>query len=252
MADPLRYSFGPFVFDAKGRVLYRDAQDVGLPPKAAETLALLLANAGAVVEKRAILDLAWAGLVVGEGSLTRTISILRKALGGEANADTHIATISKRGYRFQAPVTCVSTLHATKDQPSIAVLPFECFSANPSEAYFSDGLTEETTAQLCKRSGSWLRVIARTTCMLFKGSSKRINDIGRELGVGYVLEGSVRGGGGRLRIAAQLIRVRDETHVWAESYERRIGDALRLQCAVAGKISHEVQHWLASQGTALS
>jgi TolB-like protein len=216
-----------------------------------DTLNLLLANAGTVVEKNALLATIWAGTVVGEGSLTRTISILRKALGGDANSDTHIATISKRGYRFQSPVTCAASSPA-RDQPSIAVLPFDCFSANPSEAYFSDGLTEETTAQLCKRSGSWLRVIARTTCMLFKGSSKRINDIGRELGVGYVLEGSVRGGGGRLRIAAQLIRVRDETHVWAESYERRIGDALRLQCAVAGKISHEVQHWLASQGTALS
>ena len=250
--DPLRYRFGPFVFDAKGRVLYRDSQDVGLPPKAAETLGLLLANAGAVVEKRALLDTAWAGMVVGEGSLTRTISILRKALGGEANSDTHIATISKRGYRFQTPVTCVSTMPPAKEQPSIAVLPFDCFSANPSEAYFSDGLTEETTAQLCKRSGSWLRVIARTTCMLFKGSTKRISDIGRELGVGYVLEGSVRGGNDRLRIAAQLIRVRDETHIWAESYERRIGDALRLQCAVAGKIAHEVQTLLATHRTVLN
>jgi TolB-like protein len=250
MPNPSRFSFGPFTFDAKERVLYRDSQDVGLPPKAAETLSLLLAHAGAVVEKRALLDAAWAGMVVGEGSLTRTISILRKALGGDANSDTHIATISKRGYRFESAVTCAES--PATDQPSIAVLPFDCFSANPSEAYFSDGLTEETTAQLCKRGGSWLRVIARTTCMLFKGSSKRINDIGRELGVGYVLEGSVRGGGGRLRIAAQLIRVRDETHVWAESYERRIGDALRLQCAVAGKISHEVQLWLASQGTVLS
>jgi TolB-like protein len=251
MPIPPRYSFGPFVFDAKERVLYRDSQDVGLPPKAVDTLALLLAHAGAVVEKRVLLDLAWAGMVVGEGSLTRTISILRKALDDDANSDTYIATISKRGYRFQSPVVCAASSPA-QDQPSIAVLPFDCFSANPSEAYFSDGLTEETTAQLCKRGGSWLRVIARTTCMLFKGSSKRINDIGRELGVGYVLEGSVRGGGGRLRIAAQLIRVRDETHVWAESYERRIGDALRLQCAVAGKISHEVQTWLASHGTVLN
>jgi TolB-like protein len=132
------------------------------------------------------------------------------------------------------------------------VLPFECFSANRSQEYFSDGLTEETTAQLCKRGGSWLRVIARTSSMLFKGSAKRIHDIGRELGVGYVLEGSVRGGRGRLRIAAQLIRVRDEAHVWAESYERRFGDVLRLQCAVAGQIAHEVQSMLASRASMLS
>jgi DNA-binding response OmpR family regulator len=96
MPAPQQYSFGPFVFDAKGRVLYRDSRDVGLPPKAAETLSLLLANAGSVVEKSTLLDAAWAGMVVGEGSLTRTISILRKALGDDDNVDAHIATMSTR------------------------------------------------------------------------------------------------------------------------------------------------------------
>jgi DNA-binding response OmpR family regulator len=99
MSNPPRYSFGPFLFDAKERVLYRESQDVGLPPKAAETLALLLAHAGAVVEKRALLDAAWAGMVVGEGSLTRTISILRKALGGDANSDAWLSLSIARHLR---------------------------------------------------------------------------------------------------------------------------------------------------------
>lgn len=244
MSNPLQFIFGPFVFDTKGRVLYRDLQDVGLPPKAVDTLNLLLANAGTVVEKNALLASVWAGTVVGEGSLTRTISILRKALGSDGA--THITTISKRGYRFEGPVTCVFDTPPVADHMSIAVLPFDCFSTSRSQGFFSDGLTEETTAQLCQLSGTWLRVIARTSCMLFKGSLKRISDIGRELGVSYVLEGSVRRSRGRLRIAAQLIRVRDEAHLWADSYERRMGDALRLQCAVAGRIAHEVQAMLSS------
>jgi TolB-like protein len=208
------------------------------------TLNLLLANAGKVVEKNELLARVWAGTVVGEGSLTRTISILRKALGGDGY--TNITTISKRGYRFELPITCTFATPPAADQMSIAVLPFDCFSTSRSQGFFSDGLTEETTAQLCQRSGTWLRVIARTSCMLFKGSLKRIGDIGRELGVSYVLEGSVRRSRGRLRIAAQLIRVRDEAHLWAESYERRVGDALRLQCAVAGQIAHDVQAMLSS------
>jgi TolB-like protein len=235
------YSFGPFVFDARGRVLYRDERDVRLPPKAAETLSVLLANAGKVIEKSALLDAAWAGLVVGESSLTRTISILRKALGNDGTDDGYIATISKRGYRFCAQVTRSSEAASPGNQVSIAVLPFNCFAAGQAQEHFSDGLTEETTAQLYKRGDGWLRVIARTSCMTYKDSPKRISEIGRELGVGYVLEGSVRGNRRRLRIAAQLIRVSDEMHVWAENYERPAGDALRLQCAVAGEIAHEVQ-----------
>jgi len=244
MPIPYRYSFGPFVFDVRGRVLYRDARDVGLPPKAAETLSLLLNEAGSVVDKSTLLDTAWAGMVVGEGSLTRTISILRKALGDDG--DAYIATISKRGYRFVMPVSGAAA--APREHASIAVLPFDCFSADPSQGYFSDGLTEETTAQLCKRAGSWLRVIARTTSMAFKGSPRRVGEIGRELGVEHVLEGSVRGDRGRVRIAAQLIRVSDEAHVWAESYERRAGDELRVQCSVAAHIAKEIQRKLAAHG----
>src|SRR6187431_697878 len=165
MSDRLQFEFGRFVFDARGHVLYRDLQDVGLPPKAVNTLSLLLANAGTVVEKNALLATVWAGTVVGEGSLTRTISILRKALSDGA---THITTISKRGYRFELPVTCTFATPPVADQISIAVLPFECFSTSRSQGFFSDGLTEETTAQLCQRSGTWLRVIARTSCMLVK------------------------------------------------------------------------------------
>src|SRR5688500_16700872 len=104
MRGTSQYSFGPFRFDTEGRVLYRGEHDLGLPPKAADVLSLLLARAGSVVDKPQLLDTVWAGRVVGEGSLTRTISILRKALGGDDASRAYIATVSRRGYRFVAPL----------------------------------------------------------------------------------------------------------------------------------------------------
>lgn len=242
-----QYSFGPFVFDVRARVLYRDSRVVALPPKAAETLALLLAHAGTVIDKPALLDAAWGGRSVGESSLTRTISILRAALGEAATPESYIATISKRGYRFSAPVTRLAD--APTDRPvSIAVLPLNDFDGRDREA-FCNGLMEELTSELYKRGAGWLRVLARTSCMAYRNTTKRIGLVGRELGVSYVLEGSVRGFGSRLRIASQLIRVADEMHVWAENYERRITDELRLQCVVAGEIALEVLDRLASPVT---
>ena len=243
MASGSHYCFGPFRFDAKGRVLFHGSQDAGLPPKAAETLLVLVTNAGDVVDKDTLLDTVWAGAVVGEGSLTRTISILRKALGGDVRSSAYIATVSKRGYRFVAPVvrTASSAEQAADRRAMLAVLPFENLSAGRRHDYFSDGLTEEMIAQLSCLNPERLGVIARTSSMMFKGTRKGIAEIGRELGVHYVLEGSVRRGRGRVRIAAQLIQVSDETHVWAENYERRAGDVLRLQCDVAAAVAHEIQ-----------
>ena len=238
------YSFGPYRFDAKGRMLFRGARDLALPPKAADTLHLLLTHAGAVVEKSQLLDAVWPKVVVGEGSLTRTISILRKALGGEDASRAYIATVSKRGYRFVAPLD--RRADDTADaRAMLLVLPFESSSAARPYDYFNDGLTEEMIAQLARLNPDQLGVIARTTSMMFKGSRQRVSTIGRELGVHYVLEGTVRRSRDRVRIAARLIQVSDETQVWAESYERKPGDVLRLQCEVAAAIANEIKVKLA-------
>jgi TolB-like protein/Flp pilus assembly protein TadD len=243
MSSGTQYRFGPFRFDAKGRVLFRGSKDLGLPPKAADTLLVLVANAGEVVEKATLLDSVWAGMVVGEGSLTRTISILRRALGGDARSSAYIATVSKRGYRFVAPIEQAPThREEVRDRRAmLAVLPFENLSSGQRFDYFSDGLTEEMIAQLSRLNPDRLGVIARTSSMTFKGTRKRIAKIGGELGVDYVLEGTIRRSRGRIRIAAQLILVSDETHVWAENYDRRAGDVLRLQCDVAAAIAREIQ-----------
>ncbi|HZF16853.1 MAG TPA: winged helix-turn-helix domain-containing protein [Steroidobacteraceae bacterium] len=241
MSSGSRYRFGPFTFDAHGRMLLRGEKDLGLPPKAADTLLALLEKAGSVVDKTTLLDCVWAGRVVGEGSLTRTISILRKALGGDDASRAYIATVSKRGYRFVAPIDEGAGGKPADPRVMLAVLPFENLGAGRAHDYFSDGLTEEMIAQLSALNPQRLGVIARTSSMMFKDSKKRTGDIGRDLRVHYLLEGSVRRSRGRVRIAAQLIQVSDETQVWAENYERKAGDVLRLQCEVAEAIAREIQ-----------
>ena len=174
MSSGTQYRFGPFRFDAKGRVLFRGSKDLGLPPKAADTLLVLVTNAGEVVEKATLLDSVWVGMVVGEGSLTRTISILRKALGGDARSSAYIATVSKRGYRFVAPIEQAVTDREgiTDRRAMLAVLPFENLSSGQRFDYFSDGLTEEMIAQLSRLNPDRLGVIARTSSMMFKGTRK--------------------------------------------------------------------------------
>ncbi|HEY7640468.1 MAG TPA: winged helix-turn-helix domain-containing protein [Steroidobacteraceae bacterium] len=245
MSAGSEYSFGPYRFDAKGRMLFRGSQDLALPPKAADTLHLLLENAGSVVDKSQLLDTVWANVVVGEGSLTRTISILRKALGGEQASRAYIATVPKRGYRFVAPLERGGADAPVQARVMLLVLPFENSAAARAHEYFHDGLTEEMIAQLARLNPAKLGVIARTTSMMFRHSERRLGDIGRELGVQYVLEGTVRRGGDDVRIAARLIQVCDETQVWAESYERRTGDMLRLQCELAATIAQQIKIKLA-------
>jgi TolB-like protein/Flp pilus assembly protein TadD len=245
MTSGSEYRFGPYRFDAKGRMLFRGTRDLALPPKAADTLHLLLENAGSVVDKSRLLDSVWPGVMVGESSLTRTISILRKALGGEAASRAYIATISKRGYRFVAPLDRPGDGEPADTRVMLLVLPFENAGAARAAGYFHDGLTEEMIAQLARLNPAQLGVIARTTSLMFKGTKRRLGDIGRELGVKYVLEGTVRRGAAGVRIAARLIQVSDETQVWAESYERKAGDVLRLQGEVAAAIAQEIKIKLA-------
>jgi len=137
---------------------------------------------------------------------------------------------SRQPHRFAAP----------RQKVMLAVLPFTNLGADSEHAYFSDGMTEELIAQLGRLSPDRLGVIARTSVMRFKGTIERVLAIGKELGVDYVVEGSVRCDSGRVRITAQLIQVPDETHVWAECYERDLCDILLLQNEIARAIAAEI------------
>jgi TolB-like protein/Flp pilus assembly protein TadD len=242
MSSPKSYQFGRYRLQSPTGLLYRDTEMAALPPKAAQVLLVLVENAGEVVTKADLLKTAWKDAIVEEGSLTRTISILRKALGAGSDGRDSIATISKRGYRFTIPVRVAEKpSRAAGEKVMLAVLPFENLSPDPGQEYFSDGLTEEMITQLSRLNPDRLSVIARTSAMMFKGTKKRIAEIGNALAVQYVLEGSVRRSDKQLRISAQLIRVDDETHVWARNFERSHGDVLKIQGEVARSIAAEIQ-----------
>jgi len=235
------YEFGRFRLDANSHMLFRGNAPVPLPPKAIDTLLMLVENAGTVVDKQEILKQVWKDAFVEEGSLTRTISLLRKALGEKEQE--YIATVSKRGYRFAADVAEVGEqrLSSAERRSVLVVLPFENLSRDATQEYFSDGLTEEMITQVGRLNPQRLGVIARTSAMRYKATSKTIAEIGRELGVSHVLEGSVRREAGRVRIAAQLIQVSDETQLWAETYERDLGDILKLQSEVSQAVAREIR-----------
>jgi TolB-like protein/DNA-binding winged helix-turn-helix (wHTH) protein/Tfp pilus assembly protein PilF len=129
----------------------------------------------------------------------------------------------------------------------IAVLPFENLTGDPQQEYFADGFTEEMITQLGELNSQQMGVIARTSVMTLKGSQKPLRDIGRELGVQYVLEGSIRRDPDKVRITAQLVRTDDQTHVWAHEYDRQLQDMLQLQSEIAQEITDEIEMALGSK-----
>lgn len=277
MPARLFYEFGKFRFDAAGRVVICGGEVVPLPPKAAETLLVLLENASHVVDKEDLLQRVWAGTSVEEGSLTRVISVLRKALEDGEDGQKYIATVSKRGYRFAAPVRAVEKdllshhvgrfhCHPVRAFAAallvlallagsywwwqrghlersagrrlmVAVLPVQNLTGDAQREYIADGLTEEIIAELSRYNPEQLGVIARTSSMAYRITGKTVQQIGRELGVDYVIESSIRSEGDRMRITAQLVRVNDQTHLWSANYDRTPRDLFSLEDEVAEAIA---------------
>ena len=142
---------------------------------------------------------------------------------------------------------------APAEKIKLAVLPFGNLSGAKEDDYFSDGLTEEMITQITRLQASELAVIARTTAEHYDSSSKSLDQMKKDLGVGYVLEGKVRRGGNRVRITAQLIQLKDQTQLWAETYERDLSDVLSVQADIAEAIAREINLALnLSQSTRLS
>ena len=165
--------------------------------------------------------------------LRREIDSRRLALEKrEVNAPVFVGTVSERSEPSSA---------GEVERIMLAVLPFKNLSGNKKHDYFCDGVTEEMITQLARISPERLGVIARTSAMQYRSTDKSVRQVGRELGVSYLLEGSVRRARNHVRIAAQLIQVGDETHLWAESYERKLGDILALQNNVAEAVVQEIK-----------
>jgi TolB-like protein len=170
-----------------------------------------------------------------EHGLNRAINKLREALGDSANSPRYIETVARHGYRFIAQTETLQPSSVGR-KLRLAVLPCTNLSGGAEEELFSGGMTEEMTAQLGQLEPGRLGVIARTSAMQYKGSNKGIDQIGRELHVDYILEGSVRRAADRIRVTAQLIEVADQTHLWAESYDCKLKDLLTIQSGIAGRV----------------
>jgi TolB-like protein len=220
---------------------------VKLQEKPFQILAALVECPGEVVTRQELRERLWPAdtFVDFDHSLKTAVSKVREALGDSAEHPRFIETLARRGYRFIAPVETAGPLppggRSQGGRIMLAVLPFENLSGDPTEDYFSDGMTEEMIAQLGSLCPTRLGVIARTSSMKYKRSGKGIDQIGRELNVHYVLEGSVRRAGTRVRITAQLVQVCDQAQLWGASYERDLGDILKLQSQVAQAIAQEIR-----------
>lgn len=246
MAGHRSYQFGDFRLDSSGRVLTSKGRTIPLAPKLGGALLLLIENAGSVVGKEELLRKVWVGEFVEEGSVARTISLLRNILARSGSGGEYIVTVPKRGYRFVAEVNADDMSETRLEEKlMLAVLPFANLSSDPRQEFFSDGLTDEMIMQLGRTNPKKLGVIARTSAMRYKRTTKGADQIGRDLGVNYLIEGTVRRDRRRVRITAQLIRVRDQTQVWADSYEQELQDVLILQSELASAIARAVQVQLA-------
>jgi TolB-like protein/Tfp pilus assembly protein PilF len=243
MASDSQYEFGSYRLDAQSGMLFREGARVALSPKVAELLVALVQAEGSVLTREQLLQQVWPDTVIEEGGLSSHISMLRKALRMGPTGQDFIETLPKRGYRFAAPVkrTGFETPGTGAERALLVVLPFENLTTGERYDYFSDGLTEEMITELARLSPEHLGVIARTSAMQFKSTTKRVRQIGCDLGVSHVLEGSVRRIGERVRITAQLIRVSDESHLWAQSYEQGLHDVLEVQAQVARAVAREIQ-----------
>jgi len=234
--------FGPFRLDTDARTLFHGAEPSPLGQRAVAVLALLARQAGVPVSKEALIEAAWPGLVIEDSNLTVQIAAVRRALQDVAGGAGWIETLPRRGYRYVGPAVAtnqsdgatglpVSPTLALPDKPSIAVLPFANLSGDTEQDYFIDGMVDEIITGLSRIN--WLFVIARNSTFAYKGRTVDVRQVSRELGVRYVLEGSVRKILDRVRTTGQLIDASTGAHVWAERYERRSDDVFALQDEIA-------------------
>lgn len=285
---PSSLAFDDVVIDFVGRRLLRAGSEQSLEPKAFAVLALLAGAPGRAFTRDEILDAVWGHRHVTQGVLNRVMSLLRQALGEDAQHPRVLHTVYGVGYRFDLPKpaadpqkpepiasrrrrprlaavaiavvlvssssawllrkrdqapppanadasTSAATASATQARPSLAVLPFADLSQARDQDYLADGLAEEILNQLAQSPS--LRVVGRTSSFSFKGKHEDLRDIGRQLGVAYLLEGSVRKQGQQLRVTAQLVRADDGSHLWSKTYARELRDVFAVQDELARDVA---------------
>ncbi len=273
------YCFGDVVVDHGNFSVQKGGQAKTLSPRAFDVLIYLLEHRERVMEKQELFEQVWEEAFVTDSALAQVIKEIRQAIGDDAHTPRYIETVHKRGYRFVAPVKELGPVSTRRPAgvwrmavaalallvlggvlvalnvgglrerllggaapgriASLAVLPLENLSGDPEQDYFADGMTEALITELGKISA--LRVISRQSVMRYKSTEKSVPEIARELNVAALVEGSVLRDGDRVRISAQLIQTVPERHLWAQSYERDLGDVLALQSEVARAIAREIK-----------
>jgi TolB-like protein len=238
--------FGRFRVDFARRELRRGETPVRLGSRALDILCVLAAAEGVVVTKDELMARVWAGVVVEENTLHVHISALRKALAEDEDGESWIVTVPGRGYRLlRSPEPSAIDTSApgrslpVPDQPSVAVLPFLNLSGDPEQEYFADGMVEEITTALSRIRR--LFVTARNSSFAYKGQNIDVKQVGRELGVRYLLEGSVQRSGNLLRITAQLIDAGTGAHSWADRFEGSLQYLFELQDRVASSVTGVIE-----------
>jgi TolB-like protein/Tfp pilus assembly protein PilF len=239
-------SFGDYEIDIERRELRHGKAAVAVEPQVFDLLVYLVQNRDRVVSKDDLIATVWGGRIVSDSTLGSRINAARKAIGDSGAGQTLIRTVARKGLRFVGTVRSSSTEPARAtgarhediseasrpalplpDRPAIAVLPFTNMSDDPGQDYFSDGISEDIITSLSKLR--WFFVIARNSSFIYKGKAVHMKQVAEELGVGYVIEGSVRKGGDRVRITAQLNDVATGSHLWAERYDRNLADVFAVQ-----------------------
>src|SRR5712672_3172787 len=248
-------SFDNCEIDVERREFRRARTAVHVEPQVFDLLVYLTQNRDRVVSKDEIFASVWEGRIVSDSTLTSRINAARRAVGDSGRNQKLIRTIARKGLRFvgdvrtqldgaepaDAPNSPLEQAHESSrvalqlpDRPAIAVLPFNNMSGDPEQEYFSDGISEDIITALSKLR--WFFVIARNSSFTYKGKAMHLKQVAEELGVGYVLEGSVRKSGDRVRITAQLNDVSTGSHIWAERYDRDIADVFAVQDEITESI----------------
>jgi TolB-like protein len=245
----LRYIFEGYVLDTDRRELRRGAELAPIAPQVFDILVYLIRNRERVVSKDDLITAIWDGRIVSDSALTTRLNGARNAVGDSGNEQRLIKTFPRKGIRFvgvvreEKPAGALPVDHETRppgailalpDKPSIAVLPFANLSGDTLQDYFTDGVVEDIITELSRFSE--LFVIARNSSFTYKARSVDVRDVGRDLGVRYVLEGSVRKVANRVRMTGQLIDAATGAHIWADRFESELEDIFALQDQMAESV----------------
>jgi TolB-like protein len=242
----VEFLFSDHKLDTDRRELRRGSEAIAVEPQVFDLLVYLVENRDRVVSKDDLIASVWGGRIVSDSTLTSRINAARKAVGDSGDAQKLIRTIARKGLRFVGDVRVEGggrprhdggptddarerprQAPSPSDRPAIAVLPFTNMTDDPAQEYFSDGISEDIITALSKLR--WFFVIARNSSFIYKGKAVHLKQVAEELGVGYVVEGSVRKVGERVRITAQLNDVATGSHIWAERYDRNLADVFAVQ-----------------------